>query len=137
MELSDFNDKQKALMDAKDRKQFGKRALTYDEVEEQAGDRLEKELHDQYFAYLHRNGFTMRCIIHAPMYKKSALPPGWPDFTVFYRGHTLFIEFKVGKNTTSTTQDFVISGLREQGFPVFVLYTLEDAQRETKAFFNL
>lgn len=137
MELSDFNDKQKALMDDKDRKQFGKRALTYDEVEEQAGARLEKELHDQYWAFLLRNGFNPKLIIHAPMHKRSTLPAGFPDFLVMRDNKSLLIEFKVGKNTTSFEQNDVLNALDENGFKAFVFYTLEAAQRETKNFFNL
>ena len=133
----ELTEKMKSMLDPKDKAELGERALTYDEIEEQAGVRVEKELHDQYWAFLMRNGFNPKLIIHAPMHKRSALPVGFPDFLVMRDNKTLFIEFKIAKNKTSFEQNDVLNALAENNFTALVLHTLEAAQRETKAFFNL
>jgi hypothetical protein len=133
----ELTEKMKSMLDPKDKAELGERALTYDEIEERAGARVEKELHDQYWAFLMRNGFNPKLIIHAPMHKRSALPVGFPDFMVMRDNKTLLIEFKVGKNTTSFEQNDVLNALAENKFTSLVLHTLEAAQRETKTFFNL
>jgi hypothetical protein len=112
--------------------------MTYEDIEGEAAATLEKTLHDQYWAFLMRSGFSPKLIIHTPWGKKSrGVVVGFPDFLVMRDNKTFLIEFKTGKNTTSKEQDDVIHILRDNGFTVCVLWTLEAAQRETKIFFNL
>lgn len=133
----ELTDRLLKLMEPKDRKLLGKAGRTSDEIQAENEAKSEKELHEQFYAFLSRNGFGPTLIIHAAMYKKSQLPIGWPDFSILHKGSIMFLEFKVAKNTTSPAQDIMIRALRDSGFTVFVLYTLEAAQRETKTFFNL
>lgn len=137
MELSDLNDKQKSLIDPKDRKTLGARAMTYKEAEQGAEVKLEKDLHDQYLAYLRRNGFSMDQVIHAPMNKKSHLPEGWPDFTVFRDGKVMMIEFKVNYNKLSEKQEALLDRLISQGFSAYVLRNYSSAMLVTTQFFGL
>lgn len=125
------------LMDLSDRKQFGKQGKTYDEAEAGAVVKAEKTLHNQYWAFLKRNGFNMDQVIHAPMNKKSILPEGFPDFTVMRGGKTMLVEFKVGTNTCSEAQDKVIDGLLADKWFVLVLNDLKTAAWVTKRFFGL
>lgn len=134
----ELTDRLRKLMDPADKKKLGKEGQTFDEAQSGAWDKLEKELHNQYLGFLRRNGFIEP--IHAPMNKKSMLPEGWPDFTVFGGGRgipPLFIEFKVGKNKLSKEQESCIELLRSMGYTVYVLYTYEESVRYTKAYFGL
>ena len=62
---------------------------------------------------------------------KQGVTPGVPDLfvalpTEYYAG--LFIEMKVGKNTTTGLQQAFIARLREVGYRVDVCYSFEEAQ---------
>ncbi len=87
---------------------------------------------NQLHGWCSRNGVKY---IYAKPTKKSTLPEGWPDETLFYKGTVLFMELKVGRDILSPIQEIIISELREQGFIVVVAHTYAYAiQQATKHF---
>jgi VRR-NUC domain len=133
MELADLNDKQKALIDPRDRKQFGREAQTYAEAEAGACVKAHKELQRMVQSWCGR--YELKCI-PAPTRGKSHLPGGWPDLTIFGpNGKTLFMELKVGKDVLSREQEITHEQLRDFGHTVIVAHTYEYATRNAYAFF--
>lgn len=133
MELNQFNDKQKALMSAEDRKQFGREAETYNEAESRACVKAHRELQRMIKSWCDR--YKLKYIL-APTRNKSYLPVGWPDITIFGpNGLTLFCEIKVGKDVLSHEQRDTIAKLRELGHTVLVVGSYEYATRFAYAFF--
>lgn len=65
---------------------------------------------------------------------------GMPDIFIpepisTYSG--LFIELKVGRNTTSESQDKILDELRRRGYKVAVCYDIEAFMLEVNAYFRL
>lgn len=48
----------------------------------------------------------------------------------------LFIELKVGKNTTNENQDKVLAELSRRGYKVGICYTLDAFMKEVNSYFN-
>jgi hypothetical protein len=60
------------------------------------------------------------------MDKAATIRVGWPDFSIFWMSHCLFIEMKVGKGKPSKVQEKVIAEIRRSGNRVVVAYSLEE-----------
>ena len=110
-------------MSAADRKKYG---LLPEEVLAENIVREEKTLHKQIFALLRRREVPY---VHAAMFKKSQLPPGWPDFTFLYRGVGLGWECKVGRGKLSPHQIARHEVMRNQGWRISEIRSLDEAQR--------
>lgn len=124
------------LMTASDRKQFDKAGWTAEECQDRIDMRLERKLHAEFNGFLRRHEFNL--VIHGDPRKRSQLPPGWPDYSIFsFVGKVLFIEFKVGRNTLSEIQKEVIASLLKEGFTVLVLRSYADAVDATMKFFSV
>ena len=112
---------------------YGKGGLTAEEAVLKAERRSEGDDHDGFLNYCKLKGIAR---IHSRMDRRPTIEEGWPDFTCFYGGKTVFFEFK--KTTKlSQKQEAVIGLLRELGFTVHVVYTLQEAIRLTKMEFNV
>jgi hypothetical protein len=124
------------LMDARDRKALGRNGMTSEECCTRADYREEIEMHNQYIGFLFR--MRLRQYIHASPNKRSPLPPGWPDFTVFGPGaKVLLIEFKTATGTLSKDQERVIPMLAILGHTVYIERSYEQARELTLAHFDL
>ncbi|MBA3351648.1 MAG: hypothetical protein H0U23_04340 [Blastocatellia bacterium] len=86
--------------------------------------RSERELHDQFSAWLRKNGYAW---FHSRMDKPTSMTCGDPDFAVFRDTGVAFFEMKVGRNKLSRAQEKRVAELEAAGCPVFVVRTLEDA----------
>jgi hypothetical protein len=121
------------LMSQADRKQFGKAGLTPEEAAAKGDKRAEKEDHEGFLNYCKLKGIAR---IHSRMDRAPTIEEGWPDFTCFYEGKTVFFEFK--KTTKlKQQQEEVIALLRELGFTVHVVYSLDAAIKLARTEFNL
>jgi hypothetical protein len=123
------------LMSPKDRRQYGRGGWTAEDVHARVDLRLERKLHAEFSGFLRRHEFHL--VIHADPRRKSQLPAGWPDFTIFHEGKTLLLEFKTSQNTLSEIQKEVIASLLKEGFTVLVLRNYPDAVDATLEFFSL
>lgn len=110
-------------MSEADRKAHGIR--TPEENRQRGERKKEKELHREIFALLRRNEIPY---VHAPMFRKSELPPGWPDFTFAYQGRPIAWECKVGGSEPTEEQAQMIAKLRACGWAVSVIRSLAEAQ---------
>ena len=120
-------------MSQSDRKQFGKAGLTPEESSAKADKRAEKEDHEGFLNYCKLKGIAR---IHSRMDKPPTIEEGWPDFTCFYEGKTVFFEFKK-TSKLKPKQEAQIGLLRELGFTVHVVYSLDAAIKLVRTEFNL
>lgn len=47
---------------------------------------------------------------------KLASKSGWPDRTLLYKGHVMFLELKRNKETPEPLQEYTLAQLRAEGF---------------------
>jgi VRR-NUC domain len=119
-----------------DRKALGKNGMTAKECCTRADHREEILMHNQYRGFLFR--MRLRQYIYASPNKRSPLPPGWPDFTVFGPVEkVLFIEFKTERGTLSEDQRQVMSMLAIFGHTVYIERSYEQARKLTLGHFDL
>lgn len=109
-------------MPANDRREL--KCPTQPEADAAMCRKLEKEMHNGFINELNRRGILY---VHSRMDKKATIKSGWPDFSLFRDGLTIFIEFKVPGNKTSEAQDKCIESLRDNAFIVHVCTSLKDA----------
>jgi len=122
-------------MDPLDRKNLGKSGMLPSEAAQKQNYREENRMHEQYSGWLRRNGLLY---LHASPNKRSTLPVGWPDFTVFGAGaKTLFVEFKTKRGKLSDDQKAVMADLTRFGHVAGVLGCYETAVEFTKQEFGL
>lgn len=122
-------------MAPEDRKSLGKEGWTAAECHDKQSLKLERKLHAEFSGFLRRHEFEL--VIHTDPRKKSAIMPGFPDYTILREGKVLFIEFKVSTNTLSDIQKEVIAMLLKEGFTVLVLRSYADAVDATMKFFSV
>lgn len=130
------------LMSVEQRRQFGKAGLTEEEALLKEIARTEKGEHNIFLSWLMLKGIPR---IHSRMDRRPTIEEGWPDFTVFYEGITLFFEFKVNrrKRTKDLNKDLTqkqeewIALLREVGFEVFLIDTAKEAIGICKEVYNV
>jgi len=60
--------------------------------------------------------------------KWNGMLPGWPDIEVFHAGRVLLIEVKAPGNGLTPAQAECHERLRDQGFAVHVVRSLDDAR---------
>jgi hypothetical protein len=130
------------LMSVEQRRQFGKAGLTAEEALLKEIARTERGEHNIFLSWLMLKGIPR---IHSRMDRRPTIEQGWPDFTVFWDGITLFFEFKVNrrKRTKDLTKDLTqkqeewIALLREVGFEVFLIDTAKEAIGICKEVYNV
>jgi hypothetical protein len=122
------------LMSVEQRRQFGKAGLTAEEALLKEIARTERGEHNIFLSWLMLKGVPR---IHSRMDKRPTIEEGWPDFTVFYEGITLFFEFKVNKRKLTQKQEQMIALLREVGFEVFLIDTAREAIGICKEVYNV
>lgn len=59
---------------------------------------------------------------------RSYMTRGWPDFTLAVNGRAVGLEVKTDKGRTSAEQDAMHGAMRRNGWRVFVVRSLEDAE---------
>ena len=68
---------------------------------------------------------------------RSTVRIGHPDFSIFHKGKTLFIEMKAEGGTLSESQIECAETLRQRGFTVQVCYSALEAIEATREFFSI
>lgn len=121
------------LMDPRDRAQFGIR--TPEERIIKAGLELERDLHNQFSGWLHRNGFDD--FYHADPSRRATIAAGLPDYGIFRDSRILFLEFKVPPNGLNAEQEECFSRMGAAGNVVLVCHSYPEAVKAVSAFFNL
>jgi hypothetical protein len=138
--LEQFNDRQKSLIDARDRKRFKGRGMTAAEIRDKNCTTLERKIHDQFSGFCKRNGFI---VWHSNPTRKSSIRAGLPDFLLWKYDLALGIEFKVPPNDLSPVQVEVFAEITLAGCRVVVCTETAEgaaysaAVQETIKFFNL
>lgn len=104
---------------------------------EQVVPKDERELHDQFIAWLRVHDKGPIPFIHSRMDRKSTIRSGWPDFSVFYafnhKPHcSCFVEFKMPGGAISDDQNECFNELMKAGLPVRVCYSLLEAIEFTR-----
>lgn len=89
------------LIGAKDRSKLGRAGMTADEAQQTYSDGQEDRLQKDIRQYLNLHGVEF---INPSMRKRSALPPGWPDFTFSFHGVPCAVEAKAGRNKLDPDQ---------------------------------
>ena len=120
------------LMSPEDQKKYG--FETIEVIGERQEAQLEKELHGQFLEFLNSKSLGY---YHAPMFKKSELPVGIPDFGVFRGSRIIWVEFKVGKNKLDPDQKIKIATMLADDNEVRVCYDLISGINEVKSFFKI
>jgi hypothetical protein len=97
-------------------------------------DLSEKEQHETFQQWCNLHELEA---ITAPMFRRSFLPKGFPDFMVCGKGKCCWIEFKVADNQTTAEQDACQIRLVKRGIPGVIAYTVGRAIAFAKEQFNL
>lgn len=101
-------------MNPKDRAKLPRNiAMTQDEAEQMYSDGQEDRLQADIRQYLNLHDIVF---INPSMRKRSALPPGWPDFTFSFDGQACAIEAKAGKNKLDPDQIVMRDKMVENGW---------------------
>ena len=80
-----------------------------------------------------------RSAIEGKHLKEMGVKAGVPDLCLPVpnaKYHGLYIEMKVGKNTTSDSQEWWIEHLRKQGYKVAICYGWEEAAAELTGYLS-
>ncbi len=104
-------------MRKEDRSRYGTGGVLAAEAIKKANYRAEIEEHNIFLNWCKLNGLPR---VYSRPDKRATIETGWPDFSVFYGGVTLFFEFKI-TTKLSKNQEITIGCLREVGFEVFEL----------------
>jgi len=102
----------------------GNAGKTRVECEQKYSHKLEKDEHRTFSQWLDLKEIPY---IHAQNHKRSTIQIGWPDFTIFYNGMALCIEFKVKGNKPSEDQVRSMDKLRKNNVDCFVCETAVEA----------
>jgi hypothetical protein len=106
-----------------------RKAIHQPSAEEAQADgrkRSEKQEHRIFSTWLHLHRFDLVARSDR-MDKRTCGTVGWPDYEVFHKGKTLFLEFKVLGGKLSSEQETMIERLTAQGFIVAIPQTAEEA----------
>ncbi len=120
-----FRDK----IDAKDRQALGikTKAQRIEEIERTSERELQADIRQE----LNRRDIPF---VNPPMFKKSELQPGAPDFQFTYgAGHSVAFECKVGTNQQSPAQHKMEARLRRCGVKYFVITSMHEVLTILKA----
>jgi len=112
-------------MATEDRRQLGKPGRTWDEAETAREDKLEAELQKQVANLLRQRDIWFG---RSKMNKRSRYTKGAPDFIFAWRNLPFAFECKVNKREPSTDQIDCHAHMRRNGWMVFVVRSLTQAQ---------
>ena len=120
-------------MRKQDAARYGNGGLPPEEAIKKSTYCTEIEEHKMFLDWCKLNGIPR---VYSRLDRGPTIEVGWPDFSVFYNGVTLFFEFKV---TTKLTRDqeITIGCLREVGFEVFIVNTAAEAIGIAREVFGL
>jgi hypothetical protein len=121
-------------MSEEDRKALGKAGVTATEAQAKESLRLEREDHRQFSQWLNSREIYY---LWSRTDKAVTIQVGHPDFTLFHRGLTLFVEFKLIGKKLSLEQDKTREHLTREHFDYFLVYSAEEAIKGCKRFFSL
>ena len=102
-------------MREQDSARFSNDRLLPEESIKKVNHRAEIEQHKIFLNWCKLNGIPR---VYSRPDRRPTIEVGWPDFSVFYNGITLFFEFKV-TTKLSKDQEITIGCLHEVGFEVF------------------
>ncbi len=117
------NERIARLMTPEDRKREG--IVTTAEAVAKADDKAERELQSDIANYLALHDIAF---IRPPMNRRSALPPGWPDFSFAYKGVPIGLEAKTATGKLSSDQVLMHMQLSKNGWRVLTVRSLADVQ---------
>jgi len=100
--------------------------LTSADLEHKRQGLAEKQLQNELRQYLSLKGILFIC---PPMFKKSMLPAGWPDFTFAHCGTPIVWEAKTLTGELRTNQELIVGQLVRCGWHFRLIRSLEDARR--------
>ena len=134
IDLSSVPDAFKSKIAPEVRTELGFKAQTTEDGRRAFDRREEGVMHEKFqqFCNYHQLGY-----VHSRMDKKATIKKGWPDFSLFLNGRSMFVEFKAGDNKLSEDQEQCIESLRKAGMLVEVAYDLGSAMRAASEFFKL
>ena len=112
------------LMSPADRKLLGKAGRTAAETLARAEAKSENELQEQIASMLKRREIVF---IRPAMFRKSTLPPGWPDFTFAYRGIAIGWECKSVAGEPSDEQLRMHAHMEANGWRIDIIRSLHGA----------
>jgi hypothetical protein len=110
-------------MRKQDAARYGNGGLPPEEAIKKSTYRTEIEEHKMFLDWCKLNGIPR---VYSWPDRRPTIAEGWPDFSVFYGGVTLFFEFKV-TTKLSRDQEITIGCLREVGFEVFEIDNAAEA----------
>jgi hypothetical protein len=110
-------------MRREDRERHGKAGPLREEAVKKANHHATIEEHEIFLTWCKFNGLPR---IHLRPDRRPTIEVGWPDFTVFYGGLTIFFEFNIATRL-SRDQEITIGVLREVGFEVFIVNSAAEA----------
>ncbi|MEM4247639.1 MAG: VRR-NUC domain-containing protein [Candidatus Nanoarchaeia archaeon] len=116
------------LMSPEDRKKLGKAGKTKVEIAVDSEIKAEKDLHKALIGYLNMKGIAVG---HARMDRKSSYTEGWPDLTFVVKtkdglGIPVAFELKGSKGVLSEEQEKVLAQMKENGWSVHIVRTMEE-----------
>jgi hypothetical protein len=120
-------------MRRQDTARYGNGGLPPEEAIKKAADRAEIEEHKIFLNWCKLNGIPR---VYSWPDRRPTIAEGWPDFSVFYGGLTIFFDFKV-TTKLSRDQEITIGCLREVGFEVFIVNTAAKAISIAREVFGL
>lgn len=108
-----------------ERKPLGAAGMTAAEAVEKAKAGQEEKLQVELSQYLNLLSVEF---IRPSMRKRSALPPGWPDFTFCYRGVPIVVECKTEVGRLSADQVAMRDKLQRNGWTYILALCLDDVR---------
>lgn len=107
------------------RASLGKAGRTAAEAEQAFSDGEEDKLQSAIRQYLNLHEIAF---INPSMRRRSALPPGWPDFTFCYRGRACAVEAKAGSNKLDPDQQKMREVMVRNGWRWLLARSVADVQ---------
>jgi hypothetical protein len=117
-------------MSKKDRPK-GAAGRTKEECESKAFEKVEREIHNQISSYLNLHRIVY---CHARTDRASRMTVGWPDFTFAMEGNAVAVEVKTTSGKVSREQYLMHEQMRDNGWAVMVVRSLEDFVDQFRAF---
>jgi hypothetical protein len=102
---------------------YGKAGPLREEAVGTANHRSKIEEHRIFLNWCKLNGLPR---IYSRLQRRVTIELGWPDFSVFYGGLTIFFQFKIATRL-SRDGELTIGVLREVGFEIFIVNSAAEA----------
>lgn len=112
------------------REPLGKAGRTMAEITAENEVKEEREIQIEIAKYLRLHEIDF---IRPAMFKKSTLPPGWPDFTFAYRGEPIGAEAKTSTGKLSADQVARHEAMARNGWRMVIVRGIADVQALLRA----